>query len=205
MFLVGQDGRCLLKIRGTYYSDAEAHQLAAALHVPVDPSWESPGTLVSESQLEQQIPGAAIWLQRRPSLAWAAVAVLVLLTAVVTLVALSRGTSTVPQTQPTTPTLWIQATSTFGHTYQGVWRGTAVPLTPTANATVEGYSDARLVGSVVNFQTNDPRYTCLSGLSINVFTAPREFPSQYVVHDGSQGAMCVYGTWTFPQSSGLSR
>ena len=90
-------------------------------------------------------------------------------------------------------------TWTIPQTYTGGWSGSVVPVSLTANATVEGYADATVVGQLTNFQSNDPGYSCLNGQAINVFSAPKEFPNQYVVHDGLQGSMCVYGTWTFPR------
>lgn len=84
------------------------------------------------------------------------------------------------------------------YNYSGVWNGSATPLTHVPNVTVEGLPDETFVGTIGNFQTNDPSYSCLNGETINVFTAPSEFPSEYVVHNGLQGSQCTYGTWTFP-------
>ncbi len=81
--------------------------------------------------------------------------------------------------------------------YVGVWDGVRIRLTHVRNVTVEGLADARLLGQVTDFRTNDPYYACLDGRSINVWSAPREFPGKYVVHNGDQGTQCVYGTWTF--------
>jgi hypothetical protein len=86
------------------------------------------------------------------------------------------------------------------YTYTGVWLGNVTTLTHVANVTVEGLADATLVGTISNFQTSDPSYSCLNGETINVFTAPSEFPGDYVVHNGLQGSQCTYGTWTFPGS-----
>jgi hypothetical protein len=85
------------------------------------------------------------------------------------------------------------------YTYTGVWSGSSTGLTHVNNVTVEGLPDATLVGTIGNFQTKDPAFSCLNGESINVWTAPNEFPGQYVVHNGDQGSQCTYGTWTFPQ------
>ena len=87
-----------------------------------------------------------------------------------------------------------------GQTYISTasWLGYTYSLTLVANVTVASYPDARLVGQVTNFQTTSRKESCLNGLSINVYTAPAEFPGAYVVNDDSQGTMCALGTWTFP-------
>ncbi|MDA8336878.1 MAG: stalk domain-containing protein [Peptococcaceae bacterium] len=82
--------------------------------------------------------------------------------------------------------------------YTGVWQGQTVNLAHVQNVTVEGLPDHLLVGQITNFQTDDPNYTALDGGNINVFTAPDEFPGEYVVHNGLEGSQPVYGTWTFP-------
>jgi hypothetical protein len=78
------------------------------------------------------------------------------------------------------------------------WRSTTVPLVQINNQTVEGLPGARWVGSVTNFVTFNPAFSCLNGSRINVFTAP-DFPGMYAVHNGLQGPQCTYGTWLFPQ------
>jgi hypothetical protein len=87
-----------------------------------------------------------------------------------------------------------------GQTYTSTaaWLGYTYSLTNVKHVNVAGYPDARLVGQVTNFQTNQPRPSCLNGLSINVYTAPAEFPGLYAVNDDSQANMCADGTWTFP-------
>src|SRR5207253_2628447 len=87
-------------------------------------------------------------------------------------------------------------------TYGGVWLGKGIVISPRSNVTVESYPDATVVGQVTNFQTTDPRVSCLNGQAINVFSAPNELPGVYVVHDGLQGPMCAYGTWTIPITYG---
>lgn len=84
------------------------------------------------------------------------------------------------------------------YSYTGLWNGYATTLTHVANVTVEGLPDESLVGTISDFQTSDPSFSCLNGETINVFTAPSEFPNEYVVHNGLQGSQCTYGTWTFP-------
>ncbi len=68
-----------------------------------------------------------------------------------------------------------------------------------ANTCVECFTDATVVGSVSNFQTQDAHFSCLDGQSLNVYGAPNEFPALYVVRVVG-GSMCTpYGdTWTFP-------
>ena len=93
----------------------------------------------------------------------------------------------------------MTTTTLSGYSYSASWQGATVALRHVPNQTVESLPDATLVGQVGNFETNDPTYSCLNGETINVFTAPAEFPGDYVVHNGLQGSQCAYGTWTFPQ------
>ncbi len=85
------------------------------------------------------------------------------------------------------------------YTYTGTWKGSSTGLTHVAQTTVEGLPDATLVGTIGNFQTKDPAFSCLDGESLNVWTAPKEYPNEYVVHNGDQGTQCTYGNWTFPK------
>ena len=96
--------------------------------------------------------------------------------------ALSASPASAGQTYTTTASL-------LGYPYS---------LTEVKHVAVASFSDARFVGQVTNFQTNQPKPSCLNGLSINVYTAPAEFPGLYAVNNDSQGTMCAYGTWTFP-------
>jgi hypothetical protein len=93
------------------------------------------------------------------------------------------------------------AASAASYTYSGSWGGNVTTLTHVTNVTVEGLPDARLAGTITNFQTTDPAYSCLNGSSLNVWTAQNEFPNEFVVHNGDQGSQCAYGTWTFPAPS----
>ncbi|MCL5258190.1 MAG: hypothetical protein M1314_00310 [Firmicutes bacterium] len=82
--------------------------------------------------------------------------------------------------------------------YYGGWQWQAVSLTHVTNVTVEDLPDAAQVGELGRFRTDDPQYTCLNGENLNVWTAPAEFPGDYVVHNGAEGPQCTYGTWVFP-------
>jgi RNA polymerase subunit RPABC4/transcription elongation factor Spt4 len=97
--------------------------------------------------------------------------------------------ATVPASHATAPVPAAGAT--------GVWNGMVVVLTPVTNTSVESLPDAQLVGQLQDFETRAQPQSCLNGETINVWSAPREFPGSYVVHDGAQGAECAYGTWTF--------
>ena len=96
----------------------------------------------------------------------------------------------------------IAAASSY--TYTGSYKGETVNLTRVTNQTVESFSDATQVGQLSNFQTTDPTATCLNGTSLNVWTAPSEFPGDYVVHNGAQGTQCTYVTLTFPQKQSVT-
>jgi hypothetical protein len=81
------------------------------------------------------------------------------------------------------------------------YNGKDIALNGVCNVTIEGLADATLIGQVQHFETSDPQKDCLDGESINYWTAPKEFPGVYVVHNGWMGPQCSYGTWTFPQKS----
>jgi hypothetical protein len=91
------------------------------------------------------------------------------------------------------------AASASTYYYTGFWSGSQT-LTHVTNVTVEGLPDATQVGVISDFQTNDPTYSCLNGEDLNLWTAPNEFPNEFVIHNGDQGSQCAYGTWTFPKS-----
>ena len=101
---------------------------------------------------------------------------------------------------PVGPALARTAHAVQDYTYSGQWPPTSatVSLTLVPNVTVENLPDSSLQSSqLVDFQTNDPRYSCLNGEALDVWTAPAEFPGKLVVHNGDQGPQCTYGTWTF--------
>ena len=84
--------------------------------------------------------------------------------------------------------------------YTGIWNGYTVYLELVQNVNVESLPDATLVGTLSGFYTNQPTYLSppyaeLNGESLNVWTAPAEFPGEYVVHNGDQGSQPTYGTW----------
>ena len=89
----------------------------------------------------------------------------------------------------------------YNYTFTGTWNGQRETLAWVPNHTIENMSDATLVGTISNFQTADPKYTCLNGKDINVWTAPSEYPGEYVVHNGYMGPQCTYLTLIFPESS----
>jgi len=91
---------------------------------------------------------------------------------------------------------WIIGAELF---YEATYLGVRWSLAWHANVTVEGLLDhVQLPLQATNFQTNDPRYSCLNGSSLNTWLAPVEFGASIVVHNGFQGSQCTYGTWTFP-------
>ena len=120
------------------------------------------------------------------------------------------------QTAPSGPTVYMLAakmtltgsggvngTGGGNYSYTGVYNGTNLALTWVPNHTIENLSDARLVGVITSFQTANPYYSCLNGVSMNVWSAPNEYPGVLVVHNGLQGHQCAYITATFvPLGSG---
>lgn len=93
----------------------------------------------------------------------------------------------------------FQVSAPVKYRYTCQWQGGLVLLDHVANVTVEALPDVSVAGRCTNFRTNDPYYKPLDGATINVFTAPGEFPGRYVVHNGLQGPQPVHGTWTFIQ------
>jgi hypothetical protein len=87
------------------------------------------------------------------------------------------------------------AAPAYATSYSAIWSGSRHVLAKVPNQTVEGFADATLVGTVSDFQTDDPSQSCLNGSTLNVWTAPAEYPGSYVVHNGWQGPQCTYGTW----------
>lgn len=83
--------------------------------------------------------------------------------------------------------------------YTGTWQGGQINLANVPNQTIEGLPDAKLVGQLQSFQTDDPNFTSLNGRSLNVWEAPNEYPGMLVVHNGWQGPQPAYGTWTLPK------
>ncbi len=86
------------------------------------------------------------------------------------------------------------------YSYNCVLNGTPVSLYYTRQRSVETFPDAINLGpNCVNFQTQDPTYSCLNGENINVYTAHAEYPCMYAIHNGGMGAQCTYATWLYPQ------
>jgi len=75
LILVGKDGRALLAISAEGFSVADAALFAAALHVPVDASWEP----VTAKKLAQEIPGAVSPVSRYTMVLGAVLAIVLLI------------------------------------------------------------------------------------------------------------------------------
>lgn len=89
--------------------------------------------------------------------------------------------------------------------FEGYWQGEPVYLQNIPNVTVEQLPDAVNIGMLYDFNAIEPPYSrppfyCLNGESINVWTAPYEFPGELIVHNGMQGPQCTYGTWIITQA-----
>lgn len=78
------------------------------------------------------------------------------------------------------------------------WLGKTIRLKHVPTVPVERLADAKVVGRCGKLRTNDHYYHRLSGRTINVFIAPREYPGVLIVRNGRQGRQPVYGNWTFP-------
>jgi len=58
LLLVDHDGRCMFRMDAKYFDYPDAYHLAAALHVPIDASWDYP---VEREALRSEIPGTIYW------------------------------------------------------------------------------------------------------------------------------------------------
>jgi phospholipase C len=86
--------------------------------------------------------------------------------------------------------------------YVGVWRGQVVTnLLDAPPITLKRLRDARTVGRLTHFLTNDRTYACLDGATLPVSTAPAEFRNTYIVTAAPTKPHCPGGTWTFRSSS----
>jgi hypothetical protein len=84
--------------------------------------------------------------------------------------------------------------------YRGqVGNGAEFALKKVTNESIEDLPDATLVGTIV-FRTDDSYYAALDGHALDVWSAPKEFPGELVVHNGDQGSQPVYGTWVYTPS-----
>ncbi len=80
-------------------------------------------------------------------------------------------------------------------TWTGVWQGQTVNLvTIHTNTSIENLPDAVVVGNLTNFYTDNPSYSCLNGETIPVWSAPNEYPGEYLAHNGGIGTQCAYFT-----------
>jgi hypothetical protein len=92
-------------------------------------------------------------------------------------------------------------------TYSATWQGVSVPLTKLQETVQTNVSDAVIQGQIVNFQTNDPKYTCFQGQSLNVFDEPGEYAEKLVVigvcptKAGKSQNTSPVGVWTFLKPS----
>jgi len=112
------------------------------------------------------------------------------------------GYAKLPTTTISPPTSGPPATSQASTT--GVWDQPAphtVVLRQVPNMAVEQLADATLIGRLGDFQADVAPFTCLNGESLNVWSAPAEFPNELVVHNGRQGTQCAYGTWVFSETT----
>ncbi len=87
------------------------------------------------------------------------------------------------------------------YSYTGSYVGQGVSLSLIANA-VSSYSDAHITGNLTGFHTDDPRYSCLDGSTLNVWTAQKEHAGVLVVDNSRQASQCKRINATFTLSQG---
>ena len=97
------------------------------------------------------------------------------------------------------PSPCVSGTWTFPRplSYTGEWSGSTTYLDPAPRQAVEQLPDATLVGTLEDFQTNSDYFACLNGASVDVYTAPAEFPGKLVARSGLGASACAFGVWTF--------
>lgn len=87
-------------------------------------------------------------------------------------------------------------TATWKSTTQSTTGPISVTLTDICNQTIQ---NPQTTGSfITNFQTEDPHFKCLNGSSLNVWTAPDQFPNRYIAQGECTDASGTVGEWTFP-------
>ncbi len=81
-------------------------------------------------------------------------------------------------------------------TYSGTFDGQSYSLSLVGSQDVSHFTDAKFVGTLSDFQTsndiNDPpnSYACINGNSLDVWSAPDEYPGIYLVTDWNMGYLC---------------
>jgi phospholipase C len=81
--------------------------------------------------------------------------------------------------------------------YSGLWQGRTTTLLQSPPITLSRLPDARTIGKLSHFRTNDPSYRCLNGTTLTISTAPHEFPHTYIVTTPPTKPTCPSATWTF--------
>jgi hypothetical protein len=82
--------------------------------------------------------------------------------------------------------------------YLGLWHGHIVDLLQSPPITLTRLPDARTVGRLTGFLTDDPADRCLNGSALVVSTARRELPHTYIVTRPTDRRRCAgETTWTF--------
>jgi phospholipase C len=85
--------------------------------------------------------------------------------------------------------------------YTGIWHGNPTALLQSPPITLAKIADARGVGTLTGFRSNDATYRCLNGKTLTVSTAANEFPFAYIVTTRLTTNRCPKATWTFTRTS----
>jgi hypothetical protein len=102
-----------------------------------------------------------------------------------------------PYTVP--PTIFAPVISIAYYTYNGIYSGQTYTLSKIPNQNPSG----AVLGTLVNFQTNDPAYSCLNGQSLNVYSNQQGYQGYYFVSTAPT-SMCTVATFTFAPQLALS-
>lgn len=82
--------------------------------------------------------------------------------------------------------------------YFALWNGESKRLISTPYVDAGKVKDAKRIGRVRSFQTNDPAYRCLRNAKVVAWSLPADFPGRIVIsHRKSPG--CRAGTWLIPR------
>ena len=84
--------------------------------------------------------------------------------------------------------------------YSAEWKGKRVRLISTPKVELARVGDAKRIGRVRSFRSNDSAYHCLEGANLRAWSLPAEFPGRIVI-SRRETPGCRAGTWVLPRTS----
>jgi phospholipase C len=83
--------------------------------------------------------------------------------------------------------------------YSASWKGKVVRLISTPYVNVALVRDAKQIGRVLSFQSNDAAYRCLKGAAVRAWSLADEFSGRIVI-GRRKTPTCPAGTWVLPRA-----